>query len=159
MSKSTVGGMTHATDGVGTASSGIRSQGKGLESRQKGIGPLCHTQASRAAVSWSTSAPPSCTPPLLCIPSGCCGTCSSKVLDGVVDQDLSTTVMTPGQRAEGFVLLCSTYPRCDKPRPSFMSPPSELPSETSVASTAMKAMNWLNDVVAELAQQHVFRMS
>ena len=44
--------------------------------------------------------------------AGACGACTGRVLSGQVHQDVkSDIVMDAEQRAAGFVLLCSTYPR------------------------------------------------
>ena len=51
-------------------------------------------------------------PLLPLLPAGSCGACTGRVLSGQVHQDVkSDIVMDAEQRAAGFVLLCSTYPR------------------------------------------------
>jgi ferredoxin len=49
--------------------------------------------------------------PHMCL-QGWCTTCAAKVLDGKVDQSEALRVY-PQDEAEGFVLLCSAFPRSD----------------------------------------------
>jgi ferredoxin len=49
--------------------------------------------------------------PYMCL-QGWCTTCAGKVLEGEVDQSEALRVF-PQDRAAGFVLLCSAYPRSD----------------------------------------------
>lgn len=44
--------------------------------------------------------------------SGNCTTCVGELLDGAVDQS-EGSALEPGQEEDGYVLLCSAYPRED----------------------------------------------
>ena len=50
------------------------------------------------------------------LPSGCrdghCISCAARLLEGRVDQP-EAVALSPGQRADGFVLLCVARPRSD----------------------------------------------